>query len=426
MTTATRIDGGRGLRVAAACLSVAIAAAMVALTAGIALCDTTPAPPRTNLQVTLWDTGVPGEKEALSQLVFSFQRANPDVIVCLEWEDASLAGDLIRRWCNGYRAYAPDVTVMNELWAWEYRHELLHFPDPMAQELRGRFQEAVTARLPGPVRGIPWSVWTPAVYYRTDLLAEAGLEPPTTFAELVECAAALADPPHLYGLGFPGPGGGGEELVNALAFALGGQRGSGGSGGGQDEDGSDESARPDPTEAALALLVELQARGALQPEVLSWGQRELGELFAAGRLGMFIAGPWATQLLRASAEVEWSAMPLPMADAGVGRVSVDWMVAFEDTDRPANALRLMQYLAEEESQRTLALISSAPATPSLLRELRDTAPWSAHIPPLLRGDGPGLSTWPREAARLREALAQVISGRLTPRGALTAGATAAQ
>lgn len=393
--------------------------------------------PRTNLQVTFWESGVAGEKEALSDLVFSFQRANPDVIVCLEWKDAQLQGDWVRRWCGGLRQYAPDVTVMSEGLAWEYRHELLDMPDGFGRELRSEFAPAVMRRLPGQARGVPWGGSTYALYYRPDLLAEAELAVPETMDDLVACADALADPPGRYGMGIPRPVAGCEELLHALALAIGRVV--------EDEDavagdgdaaGDGEVAADDETEprrrdgepdyaAALELLVDLQARGALQPEVLTWGQTELVELFAEGRLGMIIAPMSAAQMLRAADEPpEWAVAPLPVSDEGAGHLSVQWLVAFADTDRREAAMRLLRYMAEVESQRMLAMLPSVPAMREIADELRDRSPWSAHIAALgdsedMRGaEGVPLSRWERLRTQLGEALVYALSGRMTPREAL--------
>ncbi|MBD3291716.1 MAG: extracellular solute-binding protein, partial [Armatimonadia bacterium] len=173
--------------------------------------------PRSNLQVVLWETGSPGAKAALQELVFSFQRANPDVIVCLEWKDVQLQDDWTRRWAGAQRQYAPDITVMTERRAYEDRHELLELPDEFGRELRRDYARPVMRRLPGAARGVPWAVSTYALYYRADLLAEAEQPIPATPDALVEVAEALADAPNHYGLGLPRPMAGGERMLHALA-----------------------------------------------------------------------------------------------------------------------------------------------------------------------------------------------------------------
>lgn len=370
--------------------------------------------PRSNLQIVLWETDAPGEKAALQELVFSFQRANPDVIVCLEWKDAQLQDDWSRRWCGAQRQYAPDVTVMTERRAYENRHELLELPGDFGRELRRDYARPVMRRLPGAARGVPWAVSTYALYYRTDLLADAEQSVPATPEALVEVAEALADPPNHYGLGLPRPMAGGERLLHALARVM---------GGGAQEAAADEHAdreREEPDYAsALELLVDLQSRGALQPETLTWGDAELLELFAEGRLAMLIAPISAARTLRAMEEPpEWAVAPLPMAEGGGGTLSVQWLVAFADTNRSENVLRFMRYMAEAESQRMLAMLPGVPATRELADELRGGEPWSAHIAALQSAEGVPLSRWERRKPQLGEAMIYALSGRLTAREAL--------
>ncbi len=47
--------------------------------------------------------------------------------------------------------------------------------------------------------GVPVDGWTQLIVYRQDLFDAAGLEPPTTFANIAAAAQALHDPPNVYG-----------------------------------------------------------------------------------------------------------------------------------------------------------------------------------------------------------------------------------
>jgi ABC-type glycerol-3-phosphate transport system substrate-binding protein len=167
----------------------------------------------------------------------------------------------------------------------------------------------------------------------------------------------------------------------------------------------------------MQFLVDMQARGALQPEVLTWGELELADAFAEGRLGMLIGGPWVGQRLRATT-VEWAAAPLPLEDQGTGSVQVDWLIALADTDRADNAQRFLHFMAERESQRALVMLCGAPGLRSLSEELAGTSPWSAHIPALRGGGGLPLRDWADLRARLNGALSMALSGRMTPAEAL--------
>lgn len=384
--------------------------------------------PRTNLQVCLWRTHVPGEREALKQLVFSFQRANPDVVIALEWQDAELAGEYVRRWLGSYRSHAPDVTVLPDLWAWEHRNELMPLPRDLVLRLRRQCESSVVDRAGGALRGVPWTVSTLALYYRPDLLEEAELEVPATPAELVTCADELADPPGRFGLGVPAPGRGCEELVHALTWAQGPA---------EDVEGD---ARYLP---GIDLLVDLQSRGAVQPEVLTWSETELVELFADGRLGLLIARPWAARILEekdaerdrlaAAAEAEekpepppplpWAVAPLPLAEDGSGQVQVEWLVTFADTDRPHVAGRFLRFIAGGECQRTLAALYGVPAISRHRRQFADDPRWAGHVATLPGAAGLPLGEWKPVRQRLGQALRWTLSGRLSAAEALLEAGT---
>ncbi len=46
---------------------------------------------------------------------------------------------------------------------------------------------------------VPVDGWTQMIVYRTDLFDEAGLEPPTTYANVLAALEALHNPPEMYG-----------------------------------------------------------------------------------------------------------------------------------------------------------------------------------------------------------------------------------
>lgn len=366
-----------------------------------------------NLQVGLWDSGVPGLREAIGELVFSFQRRHPEAIVALEWNEAALAEELLSRWCGRYRSHAPDVTVVSDRWAYAHRSEIMRLPGDLATTLRAECEPVVIERGGGAPRGVPWMISTPAVYYRADLAHDLGLAPPATLDELADLAAALADPPARYGLGLPGPDAGGAELLHALALACGPAA---------EGDAADRNVPGDDLlEAALALLVRMQASGAVQPEVLTWGEAELVAAFADGRLGMIIGGPDIGQTLRSRAKDvvgEWAACPLPRAPGGRGQVEVQWLVAFADTDRPELAERFLRFMAERDTQRALTMLCGVPAFTALRGELTRVEPWRAHLPALDNGAGLPLRDWEVLRRRIGTAICWCLSGRLTPAAAL--------
>jgi len=391
-----------------------------------------------NLQVALWETGVAGQRECMHEFVRAFSHDNPDVIVCTEWRDARDADEWVRRWTGSFRDHAPDLTVMTDLWLAEYYRETVALPGDLQEELIVRLPESILARGTHAhrLRGVPWTVATDALYYRSDLFAEAGLAVPTTAEELSECAVTLADPPKIYGFGMPGSGLGGENVLHALASALGDMA--------PDEAGCVAPTLP-PFVEALGLLVGMQGRGGLQPEVLTWSEVELADLMAQGRLGMMVGRPWVNaalleadrerrrklaeaealdevgaaraQQLRA-AKIEWAQAPLPRTEQGATHLSVNWLVVMRSTDVREPAMRFARFVAHEDRQRVLAMLGGVPATRALVAELGETPPWAGHTQGLETARGLPLDQWEALSTQLGQALSYAISGRRTPAEAL--------
>ena len=415
------------------CLLVALLSAAAAV-----------AQPVTSLQLALWDSGLGGERELVGELVRGFQRDNEEMLVCSEWRKADHSREMMRRWLGSYRDHAPDMVVLSDRELPEFLADVTRLPGALRQRVMTGFPESVLARMPaaGAPVGVPWSVETEAVYYRSDLLAEAGLSPPATFAELADCAVALADPPHRFGLGLPGPGMGGEELLHVLATAM----------------GRIEAATPaegdeapvigptlQPFADALSFLVDVQSCGGLEPEVLTWSEIELAGLMVRGRLGMMLARPWLAAVLdRAeasrqkalkdavalgedgaataealrAAKVEWDTVPLPFAEDGRGHVRVDWLVVLETTDAAEQCFRFAEFMASEDSQRALSMLGGVPATTALAREMSNDPRWGAHLSGLDGASGLPIGQWQTLGMQLGDALAHAISGRRTPAEAL--------
>ncbi|GAB7187470.1 extracellular solute-binding protein [Kitasatospora sp. Ki12] len=101
----------------------------------------------------------------------------------------------------GYVAAGGLAEIGADLDAWKDKGDL----DPAI---------ARTAVVDGRTYGLPWWVGVRALYYRTDLFAEAGLTPPTSYAELVTATRKIhAAHPDTFGIAV-----GGKYTFGALPF----------------------------------------------------------------------------------------------------------------------------------------------------------------------------------------------------------------
>lgn len=111
---------------------------------------------------------------------------------------------------------------------------------------------------------IPWQVWADALYVRKDLLEAKGLQPPTTFEEVVEVAKAVADPTMpIYGWGMHlGNSADSNAEMHTLIWSYGGSV--------WGEDGKTVVLDSPETIQALQLVKDAWDAGAMSPDSPNW------------------------------------------------------------------------------------------------------------------------------------------------------------
>ncbi|GAA3159830.1 extracellular solute-binding protein [Planomonospora alba] len=158
-----------------------------------------------------------------------------------------------------------------------------------------------SATVDGKVYGLPWYVGVRALYYRTDVFDELGLEPPESMAELAETAREIRKrKPELYGLAV-----GGEYTFGALPFVW--------SAGG-DIESLDSAASRKGVKAYTDLLRDDNC----PPQAcasLTGGKTV--ELFASGKAAMAILGNFNRSAVDAGAAAgKYAVVPLPGVEKG--------------------------------------------------------------------------------------------------------------
>ncbi|GAB3445160.1 extracellular solute-binding protein [Actinophytocola sediminis] len=167
-----------------------------------------------------------------------------------------------------------------------------------------------TARIAGKVYGVPWFTGTRALYYRTDVFTELGLEPPATLAELTETARAVrAAKPDLYGIAVDG-----KYLFALLPFiwANGGDL--------AEQDGETWSATVDSEQARTGFeqYTELIADDICPPAQCAQltGSQSVAA-FAGGKAAMTIGGDFNRAAVDAgAASGKYAVIPLPGTESG--------------------------------------------------------------------------------------------------------------
>lgn len=216
---------------------------------------------------------------------FNDKNSSPDVA---EFGNTDLAGYTAS---NGF----ADITA--DLAAWQDSKDLI----PSVLD---------TAKVQGKTYGIPWYTGTRALYYRTDVFQELGLQPPKSLAELTETARRIrAAKPDLYGIAV-----GGKYLYGALPYVW----ANGGDVAKQDGDKWTAAINSQQSRDGLRQFAELIKDDICPPAACAQftGTQSVAA-FAGGKAGMTIGGDFNRKAVDAGAvKGSYAVVPLPGKESG--------------------------------------------------------------------------------------------------------------
>ncbi|MGW4736220.1 ABC transporter substrate-binding protein [Streptomyces shenzhenensis] len=199
----------------------------------------------------------------------------------------------------------------------------------------------------GTYYGAARSVNTLALFYNKDVLDEAGLPVPTTWAELRETAKKLTQGKR-YGVALSA-GGAEDGVFQFTPFMW--------------SNGGDETRLDSPqVVAALDYWKSLLKDGSLSKSTVSWTQADVNDQFMAGNAAMMINGPWQVETLNTKKSLHWGIARIPVpktGDASVGPLggAVLTVPNTGDEQRERTAARIVACLSGEREQLTYALNS---------------------------------------------------------------------
>jgi multiple sugar transport system substrate-binding protein len=265
----------------------------------------------------------------------------------------------------------------------------------------------------GEVYGMQPVTNTIGLFYNEDLLAKAGITPPTTWDELRTAAAALTQGER-YGVAFAANATY-EGAWQFLPFMW--------------TNGGDETNIASPQAAeALQLWVDLVQSGSASRSVVNWTQADVKDQFAAGNAAMMINGPWQFPPLDKVEGLHYSVVPIPVPQAGATQVAPlggeTWTIPQTgDAARQAKAAEIVACLNTDQNQIALATERSTVPTKTALREQfvaqePKMAAFTEQVQTARSRTEKLGADWPSAATRIYTAVQTALTGGASPQQAL--------
>lgn len=304
--------------------------------------------------VVLWAMG--GEGEMVAQLIPEFERSHPGIRVRVQMIPWSAAHEKLLTAYVG--DVMPDVFQAGNTWLPELA--ALGALEPLAGYVRD--SSAVEANdyfagiwstnvIDGSLYGIPWYVDTRVLFYRADLLRQAGYdEAPRSWAHWTRAMSAVkaAAGPDRYAILVPL-----REWQVPVVFAL--QRDA------QLLRDGDRygNFRSQPFREAFDFYLGL-FRDGLAPAAGASQVANVYQDFAEGFFTFYVSGPWNlgefSRRLPASLQDDWATAPMPAAEGeglGVSLAGGASLAVFSGSPRKAAAWKLIEYLSAPAQQLEL-------------------------------------------------------------------------
>jgi multiple sugar transport system substrate-binding protein len=365
--------------------------------------------------LVFWTFGPEGD--AVRTLLPDFERAHPDIRVEVQQLPLSAAHQKLLTAIAG--GTTPDVAQLGNTWLPEM--VALHALAPLRRRVDASTAVAppdyfasiwATNVIDGRLYGIPWYVDTRLLFYRSDLLKQAGFgAPPRDWAEWRRMLAALSHPERkVYGILLPT-----NEYEQLLSLAL------------QQPDPllRDDDSRGNFESAgfrrALRFYVDtFRLRQA--PVVTNVEVANPWEEFGRGTYAFYLSGPWNIAEFRkrlpAGEQGDWATAPLPGPDGpGAGLAGGASLVVFRAARHPRAAWALVEYLSQPQvQQRFYRLTGDMPPRRSSWDSprLRNDPAVRAFRDQLERvKPTPAVPEWERIAVMMQQVAARAVAGELT-------------
>jgi multiple sugar transport system substrate-binding protein len=306
-----------------------------------------------NVNLTFWAMGAEGE--SVGKLLVEFEKENPEIKVKLQQIPWSAAQEKL---ITAYAAdMLPDLFQLGNTWIPQFQslnalEQLNHFVDSSSIVKPQNYFQGIweTNLIDGNVYGIPWYVDTRVLFYRTDVLKEAGFEePPKTWDELFENSKKVKEvlnDKNKFPIYIPT-----NEWTDYIIFAM--QNGASIL---KDNNRYGNFSSPNFKEA-FEYLIEFHAEG-LSPIGISQ-VTNVYQAFKDNFITMYISGPWNVNefkhWMKDSLQNCWATAPLPSNNdkyPGISLAGGSSIVINKNTEnkKAKAAWKLIEFLSQKKSQ----------------------------------------------------------------------------
>jgi multiple sugar transport system substrate-binding protein len=253
---------------------------------------------------------------------------------------------------------------------------------------------------------------TIALFYNTQMLQEAGVQPPKTWDELKAAAKKLTKPGR-YGIAFNANATyeGSWQFLPAMWT-----------------NGGDETDLKSPQVAeALQLWVDLVQSGSASKSVINWTQGDAKDQFAAGKAAMMVNGPWQIPALAKTPNVKWDVVTFPLNKPDQTPVAPlggeAWTVPLnKDQAKQQKAADFVKCLNSDENEMAWAKARfTLPTKTALLDQYAKEVPsmkaFAEQVKTARARTGKLGDKWPEAAKVIYQAIALALTGKASAQDA---------
>jgi len=351
----------------------------------------------------VWDPVSPQAERAIQLLSSGFRARNPDFRVTIFRHPVGDAHGLLLRWCRKTTSWRPDVVALPDLYIPEAASELAPLAPAIEARLRSLAHPSLVDRLTfdKQLRAVPWWLEPRLLFYWTKAVRQTDWQP-VSWEQVLDVLREVRGSRRVWGLGVPGFGLELTHLFAEMLWSLGGEL--------QKADGDPDLLTPR-AEEAIDLLVRADREGLCQPELLTWSQPELEDLFSEGKLAALVAPLGFEDVLLAAKRRDFGVAPLP-GRPGFASLMPECLAVFRDSPRLAQSQAFLEFVLSADGQARIAEAGGLPLDPGLARRVATTPGRKAALSGMTNVRGLPAGRWQVLTPAIERAVYLAVSGRM--------------